>query len=118
MSTNHTKSRRRLPAYALIIAINDPPKIVFQARPLRAPELDAIRLRDTLISLGVPHNSIDVLAGQAATRQRIIAKLIEIATSPRIQADAPILIYYAGMSEILVIAFKLNPSRTWDTTDS
>ncbi|KAF8607092.1 hypothetical protein BDV93DRAFT_519995 [Ceratobasidium sp. AG-I] len=89
-------SRSRLPAYALIIAINDPPGIAFQGRPLRAPEPDAIRLRDTLISLGIPQSSIDVLSGRAATRQNIIEKLREIATSPRIQPDTPILIYYAG----------------------
>lgn len=110
-------SRRRLHAYALIIAINDPPRVAYQGKPLLAPEHDAMRLRDTLISLGISPTSIDILSGRAATRQNIIDRLSNIATSPQIHKDTPILIYYAGMSVILVAAHNLIvPSRTRDTS--
>ncbi|QRV85015.1 ICE-like protease (caspase) p20 domain protein [Ceratobasidium sp. AG-Ba] len=55
---------KRLPAYALIIAIND-----LNGAGLQAPEPDAIKLSKTLASLGVPY--IETLTGPAATRQAI-----------------------------------------------
>ncbi|KAG8703724.1 hypothetical protein FRC08_002664 [Ceratobasidium sp. 394] len=79
-------SRGRVPAYALIIAVN--------GDNLRAPELDAAKLRNTLMSLGIP--LVDMLTGRAATRQNIIQSLNNIADNPKIMQDAPIIIYYAG----------------------
>ncbi|KAG9120958.1 hypothetical protein FRC07_003294 [Ceratobasidium sp. 392] len=79
-------SQRRIPAYALIIALN--------GQGLGAPETDAAKLYKVLASLGVA--SIDTLTGRSATRQNIIQSLNSIADNPRIIKDTPILIYYAG----------------------
>ncbi|KAG8727212.1 hypothetical protein FRC12_022699, partial [Ceratobasidium sp. 428] len=75
-----------LPAYALIIAVN--------SGDLRAPELDAIKLHDTLKSMGI--TSINMLTGRAATRQNVIQNLHNIADNSCIPKDAPVIIYYAG----------------------
>ncbi|CEL53254.1 hypothetical protein RSOLAG1IB_06220 [Rhizoctonia solani AG-1 IB] len=81
-------TRRRLHAYALIIAIN--------AHNLSAPEPDAYRLRDALVEIGIPENSIQLLVGAQATRNAIIQHLRSIRTNPGILKDAPIIIYFAG----------------------
>ncbi|QRV99100.1 ICE-like protease (caspase) p20 domain protein [Ceratobasidium sp. AG-Ba] len=82
-------SSRRPPAYALIVAIND-----LNGAGLQAPEPDAIKLSETLASLGVPY--IETLTGAAATRQAIIQKLSDIADNRKIVDDAPIIVYYSG----------------------
>jgi hypothetical protein len=89
-----------LPAYALLIAIN--------GHGLVAPESDAVRLQHTLMKLGVPTNSIEILAGPTATRNNIIRQLHSIRTHPRIVRDAPILIYFAGMF-YLALVFQVLP---------
>ncbi|CAE6474010.1 unnamed protein product [Rhizoctonia solani] len=81
-------TRQRIPAYALIIAIN--------AHNLFAPEPDAYRLRDTLIQIGIPEHCIQLLVGAQATRNAIIQHLRSITKNPNILKDAPIIIYFAG----------------------
>ncbi|QRV99099.1 ICE-like protease (caspase) p20 domain protein [Ceratobasidium sp. AG-Ba] len=90
-------SSRRLPAYALIIAIND-----LNGVGLQAPEPDAIKLSKTLASMGVPY--IEMLTGPAATRQAIIQKLADIADNRRIVDDAPIIIYFGGHARRQLLA--------------
>jgi hypothetical protein len=85
--------KRRIPAYALIIAVN--------GGGLQAPEVDAVKLRGALGNLGINFASIDTLAGQTATRQNIIGSLRGIADNRRILPDAPIIIYFAGKSGTL-----------------
>ncbi|KAG8738042.1 hypothetical protein FRC10_007322 [Ceratobasidium sp. 414] len=94
-------SRRRLPAYALIIAIN--------GNNLGAPEPDAAKLHSTLASIGI--TSVDMLTGRAATRQNIIQSLNNIADNPKILQDTPIIIYYAGHATQTVINISGAGSR-------
>ncbi|KAG9123427.1 hypothetical protein FRC07_014954 [Ceratobasidium sp. 392] len=63
---------------------------------LKAPEPDAIKLRDVLTSIGILATSIKMLTGRTATRQNIIWNLENIADNRQIVEGAPILIYYAG----------------------
>ncbi|KAJ1301305.1 hypothetical protein OPQ81_003707 [Rhizoctonia solani] len=81
-------TRRRICAYALIIAIS--------AHNLVAPETDARRLCDTLLRFGFPEDCVRILTGTQATRGAIIRYLRSIATNPNIKKNTPIFIYFAG----------------------
>jgi hypothetical protein len=79
--------------YAIIIGINDYPKL----NPLRGAVADADDMALFLTSdLGVPSDHIVNLRNDAASRKEIIRAFRALQKDPRIKQGDPILIFYAG----------------------
>ncbi|KAG9128408.1 hypothetical protein FRC07_013748 [Ceratobasidium sp. 392] len=86
------------PLYALIIGINDYPKIA----GLKGAVRDAESFRDYLIKqLAVPEAQIVALLNKQATRDNIIGAIRALGTNSKIKPQDPIVIFYAGHGTML-----------------
>jgi hypothetical protein len=80
--------------HALIIGID---KYADSSHNLSGCEADAHSVKAYLTAeLNVPEANIETLFNEAATRANIIKKIRELGTNPSIEANSPIVIFYAG----------------------